>query len=484
MIIFIILNNFKYALEVTIVPKYMSFTRQTIFKNVIKSFEDKYTDIKSGKLIAMILDTTREMKDFLFFTLSEGFPIIIGLFLISFYFLYKNTILGLISISGLFISMIITYFVGKKCVNFSRKREHFYINMCEDMNDRFSNLMNIYLNNENVSEISKNNNSEKKHSELYAKQLRMTKLFVLLMNIVSVLTFSVLLLYLYKLVTTKTISLEFFISVVIILIYYMGYLVRISNDLPPILSKLGVIGASSDFLNKIFEQNKNRKNKIKNLKGNINFQNINFRYNEKSGYLFKNLNFKVDANQKIAIIGRSGSGKTTLMKLLLSLYEPTSGKILIDNIDISTVNLKELRNNINYVNQRTQMFSLPIINNMKYGNNINDKDLITLLKKYKLDEVFNELEKGIYTNAGVQGGNMSLGMQKIVMLIRGILKKGKIIIFDEPLAALDVKTRTKVIKLIVEECKNKTIIVITHDKEIMPYMNKVIDLKKMKNNES
>ena len=90
--------------------------------------------------------------------------------------------------------------------------------------------------------------------------------------------------------------------------------------------------------------------------------------------------------------------------------------------------------------------------------------------------MFDNLKDGMRSQVGISGGEISFGMQKMVMILRGILRKSKIIIFDEPLSSVDVKTRQKIIHLIKEECKHKTVLIITHDNEIIPYCNKVIDI--------
>ena len=122
-----------------------------------------------------------------------------------------------------------------------------------------------------------------------------------------------------------------------------------------------------------------------------------------------------------------------------------------------------------------------IIDNIAYGNDHVDKRAIPkILRNFHLDTVFNELEDGINSNAGINGTNLSGGMQKVVILLRGVLKKGTIFIFDEPLAGLDALTREKAIKLIIHMTKGKTLLVVTHDKEILPFMDRVINMKKIK----
>jgi ABC-type bacteriocin/lantibiotic exporter with double-glycine peptidase domain len=241
--------------------------------------------------------------------------------------------------------------------------------------------------------------------------------------------------------------------------------------------KLGIIDSAKPFMDQIFINKKERtaKNVIK--KGDIQFKNIVFRYDKNSDeVLFDGLNLKLTGGTKIGVMGRSGSGKTTLMKMLVGLYKPEEGEILIDNVDINKMDIDYLRSQVNYVNQRTQLFEDTILYNMKYGNDITDEEIIEKLKRYKLDEVFSDLPGGVKANAGLNGGNLSGGMQKITILMRGILKGGSIVILDEPLAGLDKKTIAKTIDMVLAETQNKTLLVITHDNTILPYMDRVVDI--------
>jgi ABC-type transport system involved in cytochrome bd biosynthesis fused ATPase/permease subunit len=126
--------------------------------------------------------------------------------------------------------------------------------------------------------------------------------------------------------------------------------------------------------------------------------------------------------------------------------------------------LKYLRENVNYVNQRTTMFNETVMYNMLYGNqDATEEQAMALLQKYDLVTVFDELPDGLKSNAGIQGGNLSGGMQRVTMLIRGMLKPCKVLIMDEPTTGLDKNTTDKVKNLIIEETDGKTLIIITHD---------------------
>ena len=158
------------------------------------------------------------------------------------------------------------------------------------------------------------------------------------------------------------------------------------------------------------------------------------------------------------------------------MVKPNKGNIFFENINIKEICQKEINENIYYVNQLTTLFDKSILYNMKYGNHINDKGVIELLKKYDLYNYFQKIEGGINSNCGVNGTKLSLGMQKIIMNIRGILNKRNIIIFDEPLTSLDNYTRGKIVKMIYNEMRNRTIIIITHDKEILKHADYIIKI--------
>jgi ATP-binding cassette subfamily B protein len=231
---------------------------------------------------------------------------------------------------------------------------------------------------------------------------------------------------------------------------------------------LGIILSSQEYLEKIFVSDTSRTLKTGITNGDILFKNVTFRYDKtKDAFIYENLNLELKAGKRYALIGQSGGGKTTLMKLLIGLYKPESGAIYIDNVDISHLDVGYLRENVNYINQRTNLFNESIMYNILYGNpDATEKDVMYLLQKYNLMVVYDELPDGLDSSAGINGGNLSGGMQRVTMLLRGMLKTCKILVIDEPTTGLDEITATKVQDLIVEETEGKTLIVITHSEKL------------------
>ena len=474
--------NVKNKYEAKISPEYLSFVRQKIFSNTIMNHSTNFSELRVGEHITRILDVSRNMRDILTFILTDIFPLTVGIIFIILYFLYINKKIGIVMLTGIILTVIAVYIMGRKCIDKSAERERYYLQMSEKLNDSFGNLMNVYLNNETEKEIKKNDDIDAKHTEAFKDQMIITKDMIAVLSIISVLTFIIVLIMSYNLLRKKTIKPGYFISIVIVLIYYLGYLIKVSNNVPWFLNKLGIVKNSEIFLENILKKKKiiNKNNKI--IKGDIKFKNVSFKYPGSDDYILKNVTTYFKGNTKIGIIGPSGSGKSTIMKLLLRMNQIQNGEILIDGINIENIEIKHLRDKIIYINQKTSLFNMSIIENIMYGNpKTKEKDIINMMNRYNLSSVYQGLKKGVYEQAGVGGSNLSLGMQKVTILLRGIFKEGKIIIFDEPLAGLDSNTRVKVIKMIKNECKNKTVLIITHDKEIIPYCDKVINIKEIKN---
>jgi ABC-type bacteriocin/lantibiotic exporter with double-glycine peptidase domain len=264
----------------------------------------------------------------------------------------------------------------------------------------------------------------------------------------------------------------------------MQYLFNINEEIATGIALNGQLESSKDFILDLLniQSNNKKRNCIKN--GQIIINNLYYSYNKDiNSNVINNLNLVINDKEKIGLIGSSGSGKSTLMKILIGLYKIDEGEVIVSGHNIKDIDLYYLRQKIIYVNQRTNLFNTSIIDNIKYGNtNVSDRQIKDLITKYDLNHIYSKLPKKVYSSAGVNGGNLSLGMQKITIILRSLFKDGTIYIFDEPLAGLDIETKEKVIKMLINELKDKTILIITHDVEILPQMDRIIDLKLINNN--
>lgn len=468
--------------ESIFIPNFFTFTRSKIFEQTIDSLSNDYEDIPTGEYITRMLELTRYMRNILSWTFSEVLPNIIAVIATIIFFMKYDKLLSGIMTFNIVLLITLFYIFGEELIEVIKQREIDYFGLSESMNDSMNNLMNIYLNNKEDGESEKNKAKNVKFGVEYSKHKIGEALLVFTSNFFTNITYALSIILLYHKFSKNKISTIEMIAAVLLLNNYMNYTNTLTNDILDFgFSHYGMIKASEPFLEKIFSKNNKRTQEQGITKGKVQFKNISYNYKKQENKLFEDFNLTIQGGEKVAIIGPSGSGKTSLMKLLISMYKPSKGKILIDDNDISKMKQKYIRDNVIYVNQRTTLFNEDIITNIAYGNDdIEKKHIETLLNKYQLESVFSELEKGIYSPAGVNGTNLSGGMQKVTILMRGVLKEGQIYVFDEPLAGLDGTTREKVIKMILDMTKGKTLIIITHDPEITPFMDKVVNLKNQK----
>ena len=479
----IVTDYLKGECEAYITPKYLQYVRSIFFEGTIQKHDSgNFKDIKAGEYIARIMELSRNLRDSFQYMFSRFFPEALVTFIIIVYLLCNNNTVGIIIGVSTILCLIIMISYGSALLDLVIKKEHHFISeISENLTNNFNNLMNVYINNNNKETVDTNVKLEKENERLTVEIMNLENLAILSTQFITVSAYTISLYYIYKGMKNKSLPISIGISTILVLGNYLTYVMDLNwGIVHQIIYKMGIVLASQTELEEIFSAIETDK-KDADFKGNsIKFNNISFKYDEtQEDWLFENFNFHIKDNEKIAILGRSGSGKTTLVKMLVKLHIPNEGTIEIDGQNIDQFSKQSLRDNVNYVNQKTNLFNDTLMFNLKYGNNKTDQEIEQILKKYKLDELFSELTDGYDTNVGINGGNLSLGMQKVTTLIRGISKDCKIIIFDEPLAGLDEKTRVKVIKLILNECRNKTLIVITHDKEILPHMDRVINLNQL-----
>ena len=212
--------------------------------------------------------------------------------------------------------------------------------------------------------------------------------------------------------------------------------------------------------------------KLKTLEGNIEFKNVSYSYNEDKN-IINNLSFKINKNSSIALVGESGSGKSTIIKLIMGLIKYNSGNILIDNNELSKLNLNSFYDNVTYVSQEAPIFDGTLRENLVFDKKISDDKIIKVLKLVCLDKFYEKLENGLDTELGEKGIRMSGGERQRVALARLFFDDSKIIILDEATSAMDNITEKSVMENIVKQLDDKTLVVIAHRLETIKDVDKI-----------
>ncbi|NEP72237.1 MAG: ATP-binding cassette domain-containing protein [Okeania sp. SIO2G4] len=200
------------------------------------------------------------------------------------------------------------------------------------------------------------------------------------------------------------------------------------------------------------------------LQGNIIFDNVTFRYHPESDInVLENLSFEVKAGQTVALVGRSGSGKTTISKLVLGLYPPTDGKILIDGYDITTISLPSLRNKVGVVDQDTFLFGGTIRENLTIAHpSATLEDIVGAAKLAGADEFIQRLPMGYETQIGEGGGLLSGGQRQRLAIARALLGNPRLLVFDEATSHLDVESERIIQTNLNSILQGRTTLIIAH----------------------
>lgn len=212
------------------------------------------------------------------------------------------------------------------------------------------------------------------------------------------------------------------------------------------------------------------------VEGRLEFQDVSFAYN-KGEEILNGISFTIEPGQVLALVGPSGAGKTTIADLILRFYQPTKGRILLDGVDISTLNLDFLRSQIGVVPQETVLFSGTLRNNIRYGKlEATNEEIITAAQAANAHDFIVSFPDGYDTIVGERGVGLSGGQRQRVAIARAILKNPRILILDEATSALDTESEVLVQEALNRLMKNRTTLVIAHRLSTIKNADKIIVL--------
>ncbi len=220
----------------------------------------------------------------------------------------------------------------------------------------------------------------------------------------------------------------------------------------------------------------NAENVKKKFKGKIEFKNVNFFYNE-GEHIIKNLSFMINPGEHVAFVGPTGSGKTTIIRLLCRLYEPQSGQILIDDINIKDIPIATLRNMLGVVLQDTFIFSGNVADNLKLNSNLDNLELENLCNELGLDNLLKKLPEGLNTLLRERGGNLSSGERQLLSVARVAIRNPVVLIMDEATAFMDPSTEATLQKDLERILSKRTALVIAHRLATIESSDKILVLK-------
>lgn len=248
---------------------------------------------------------------------------------------------------------------------------------------------------------------------------------------------------------------------------YLGMLIWPMMAVGRVINVLQRGSASMDRLNVLFNEEPEVRDDpaivkpVESLKGEIEFRNLSFAYPDGTQAL-KNIDIKLEAGKTLAIIGRTGSGKTTLVNLLLRMYNPPRGQLLIDGTDINEIPLDVLRENIGYVPQDVFLFSDTIANNIAFAGAYSQEEIEKAARLAQVYDNIIEFPNKFETMSGERGVTLSGGQKQRISIARALIKDPTILILDDCLSAVDTQTEEKILQGLRRIMKGRTSIIISH----------------------
>ncbi|HLR80878.1 MAG TPA: ABC transporter ATP-binding protein [Bacillota bacterium] len=267
------------------------------------------------------------------------------------------------------------------------------------------------------------------------------------------------------------------------MVAFVGYMDRVYSPLRRLINSSTVLTQSVASIDRVFEflnekhdiVDKPNAHQLEQVRGEIDIDNISFRYDEGEPEVLKNVSLHVDEGETIALVGMSGGGKSTLISLIPRFYDVTSGAIKVDGIDIRDVKARSLRDQIGMVLQDNILFSESVAMNIRMGNpEATDEEVIAAAKAANAHDFIMELPQGYDTLVGERGVKLSGGQKQRVAIARVFLKNPPILIFDEATSALDLESEQMIQGALEKLAADRTTFIVAHRLATITHADRIV----------
>ena len=485
---YICLYNFYEYLQIKILSSVRYWIRQELIEYILVINNNRYSEINFTKLNSPIYRISNNIFYMFNYVITNFIPNITMILIILFYFLFKNTNIGLIFLVGNVLLLAYFHTISNDIIKYNKIYEKDSVISENFVVDVLNNIDKIIFRGNINDEINNHNNICDRTINSSVEFYKKSNYYCFVMSMIIIISILAIIYYLIRLYYNNKITVTLFITFFTILLLYRDLIISTINGLPNIFEFYGKYKSVVELFNNMgFESDeienviKKKNDKIKPTLNydTIEYRNVSFQYKKTNKYILNDFNLKLNTDNKIiGVLGNSGNGKSTFAKLLIKLYK-YDGDIYIDNVNIHNIDTIYLRKNILYINQNSKLFDKKIIENILYGCDNKDicyEQLGHIMKYKKIMSIFKDID--IYNkNAGSAGENVSGGQRQIVNIINGLITPSKITILDEPTNGLDEELKENIIDIIKYFKKyKKCIIIITHDDDVKRIFDTTINI--------
>ena len=437
--------------------------RKELYSHIQNLSFDFFDSRPVGKILARVVGDVNALKNLFNQSIQTVIPEGLSLICVCIAMMIMNFKLAVACMTLLPVLAISMFYIETK----SRKRWNDFRSKRSNLNgfthENFSGM-------KVVQAFAKEENTEKTYKEMVRKEknafLQAIKLNDLFWPLVE-LSWGVGTLIVFAVGYRLVISGEIQIGKLIAFSMYTGMFWRPITNLSSFYNTMITNFAAADRIFDILDIKPDIENipeaiDIGKISGKVEFEDVSFAYNNGSEVLSK-VNFKVNKGDRVALVGATGAGKTTIISLLSRFYDPSNGKILVDDKDIKEVKLESYRSQMGIMLQDTFLFSTSIMENIRYGRlNATDEEVIEAAKAVNAHDFIMRMEKGYETEVNERGSRLSLGQRQLVSFARALLANPRILILDEATSNIDTETEKLVQEGIEKLLQGRTSFVIAH----------------------
>ncbi len=424
----------------------------------------EFEDARSGETLSVLQKVRIDTEKFVSSFINILLPVIVGIIFVAVYATTIHWSLPLVYFGGIFLLTIISNLLSKKVKTIQKKIVGQTTALAGATTESLRNIelvKSLGLTNQEVSRLNKNTFKILGLELTKVKRIRSIS-FVqgTFVNTLRQIILFLLMLFIFqgKMDAGQIVTMQIFSF------FVFGPLQEIGNIILTYREAQASLENFENLMKKAPEPQAIDPKHLGEIKT-LEFDEVAFKHQTASQKAINNISFKVNKGETIAFVGPSGSGKTTLMKLLVGLYRPQEGKILYNGIDENNIDFEDLRNQIGFVTQDTQLFSGTIKENLQFVNpSATDEDLMDVLDKASATKLLVRAEKGLDTMIGEGGLKLSGGEKQRLSIARALLRKPKLLLFDEATSALDSLTEEEITDTIRDISKegNQVTILIAH----------------------
>lgn len=437
--------------------------RQKMYDNLQRLSMNYYSDKQTGELMSRVINDTRTFEVLLAHaipTVVVNGVMLVGIFVI---FLFMNPTLALLTLIPVpFLAWMVLKFSKISRPRF-RKHQERMGELNAILQDNFSGIKEIKAFTQEEHESRRTGKALAAQTKAMLRALKVTNAFHPGIEFVSSMGTVIVVFFGGRLALGAQLPLEDLVAFLLYLnLFYQPIMAlgRINEGVQQAL------GSAERVLSLIQEEpeikEKPNARKLQDVQGSVEFRNVDFRYVDNIPVL-KDINFKLNPGETLALVGATGVGKTTIASLIPRFYDPDSGEILVDGINVQDLNLTSLRSQISLVSQDVFLFNGTVRDNILYGSpDASEEEVIAAAKAANAHDFILDLENGYSTKIGERGVKLSGGQKQRLSIARAILKNAPILILDEATSAVDTQTERLIQDALNRLKVNKTAVVIAH----------------------